>query len=54
MLRKLEKVFNYEAKKGLNDPETFLAAKDGEITDEILQAGFGDYNGAIKRKTEIR
>ncbi|MEC1824053.1 helix-turn-helix transcriptional regulator [Bacillus paralicheniformis] len=27
-----------EAKKILNDPKTFIAARDGEVTDEIVQA----------------
>ncbi|PAE66221.1 transcriptional regulator [Bacillus subtilis] len=34
----LDRTYKEQAKKVLNDPETFLAAKDGEVTDEILQA----------------
>ncbi|TWM12079.1 helix-turn-helix domain-containing protein [Bacillus licheniformis] len=33
-----DKIFEDEAKKILNDPKTFLAARDGEITQEILDA----------------
>lgn len=33
-----DKIFGDEAKKILNDPKTFLAARDGEITQEILDA----------------
>jgi len=33
-----EKIINEKAKKILNDPKTFIAARDGEVTDEILQA----------------
>lgn len=33
-----DKIFADEAKKILNDPKTFLAARDGEITQEILDA----------------
>ncbi|MFL0477955.1 HTH-type transcriptional regulator Xre [Bacillus licheniformis] len=33
-----EKIFTDEAEKILNDPKTFLAARDGEVTQEILDA----------------
>ncbi|MED2978248.1 helix-turn-helix transcriptional regulator [Bacillus swezeyi] len=33
-----EKIFIDEAKKILNDPKTFIAARDGEVTQEILDA----------------
>ncbi|EWH21213.1 MULTISPECIES: helix-turn-helix domain-containing protein [Bacillus] len=33
-----EKIFEDEAKKILNDPKTFLSARDGEVTQEILDA----------------
>ncbi|MBJ3881079.1 transcriptional regulator, partial [Salmonella enterica subsp. enterica serovar Typhimurium] len=33
-----DKSFKDEAKKILNDPKTFLAARDGEVTQEILDA----------------
>ncbi|MCY8918092.1 helix-turn-helix domain-containing protein [Bacillus atrophaeus] len=33
-----KKVFEEEAKKIINDPDTFIAARDGNVTDEILEA----------------
>lgn len=33
-----DKIFEDEAKRILSDPKTFLAARDGEITQEILDA----------------
>ncbi|MGR3287141.1 helix-turn-helix domain-containing protein [Bacillus sonorensis] len=33
-----DKIFEDEAKRILNDPKTFLAARDGEVTQEILDA----------------
>nr|WP_249219914.1 helix-turn-helix transcriptional regulator [Bacillus licheniformis] len=33
-----DKIFEDEAKRILNDPKTFIAARDGEITQEILDA----------------
>ncbi|WP_445429720.1 helix-turn-helix domain-containing protein [Bacillus atrophaeus] len=33
-----EKIFADEAKKIVNDPDTFIAARDGNVTDEILEA----------------
>ncbi|MER1260578.1 helix-turn-helix domain-containing protein [Bacillus sp. C3(2022)] len=33
-----DKIFEDEAKKILNDPKTFLSARDGEVTQEILDA----------------
>ncbi|EHA31172.1 hypothetical protein BSSC8_16150 [Bacillus subtilis subsp. subtilis str. SC-8] len=45
-----EKVFQDEAKKVLNDPETFLAAKDGEVTDEILQAALEIITEQLKER----
>ncbi|MDO3661438.1 MULTISPECIES: transcriptional regulator SknR [Bacillus] len=45
-----EKEFQDEAKKVLNDPETFLAAKDGEITDEILQAALEIITEQLKER----
>ncbi|MEC0552278.1 helix-turn-helix transcriptional regulator [Bacillus haynesii] len=33
-----DKILEDEAKKILNDPKTFIAARDGEITQEILDA----------------
>ncbi|MCY9434197.1 helix-turn-helix domain-containing protein [Bacillus haynesii] len=33
-----EKIFTEKAEKILNDPKTFMAARDGEVTDEIVQA----------------
>ncbi|MCY8438574.1 MULTISPECIES: helix-turn-helix domain-containing protein [Bacillus] len=33
-----DKFFKDEAKRILNDPKTFIAARDGEITQEILDA----------------
>lgn len=34
----------------LNDPETFLAAKDGEVTDEILQAALEIITEQLKER----
>ncbi|MEK4267031.1 helix-turn-helix domain-containing protein [Bacillus sp. FSL W8-0940] len=33
-----DKIFEDEAKRILSDPKTFLAARDGEVTQEILDA----------------
>ncbi|CAI8808550.1 MULTISPECIES: helix-turn-helix domain-containing protein [Bacillus] len=33
-----DKIFEDEAKRILNDPKTFLAARNGEVTQEILDA----------------
>ncbi|MDA1477523.1 helix-turn-helix domain-containing protein [Bacillus changyiensis] len=33
-----EKVYTEEAKKILNDPKFFIAARDGKVTDEIVDA----------------
>ncbi|KYC82627.1 helix-turn-helix domain-containing protein [Bacillus sp. FSL W8-0445] len=33
-----DKFFKDEAKRILNDPKTFIAARDGEVTQEILDA----------------
>ncbi|WP_412095270.1 helix-turn-helix domain-containing protein [Bacillus inaquosorum] len=45
-----EKEFQDQAKKVLNDPETFLAAKDGEVTDEILQAALEIITEQLKER----
>ncbi|MER1249811.1 helix-turn-helix domain-containing protein [Bacillus sp. C10(2022)] len=45
-----EKTINEEAKKILNDPKTFIAARDGEVTDEILQAALEIITEQLKNK----
>ncbi|MCY8409017.1 helix-turn-helix domain-containing protein [Bacillus haynesii] len=45
-----EKIINEEAKKILNDPKTFIAARDGEVTDEIVQAALEIIAEQLKNK----
>ncbi|WP_340639582.1 helix-turn-helix transcriptional regulator [Bacillus atrophaeus] len=35
---KQERIYTEEAKKIISDPDTFIAARDGNVTDEILEA----------------
>lgn len=39
-----------DAKKVLNEPETFLASKDGEVTDEISQAALEIITEQLKER----
>ncbi len=47
---KSSNIITDDAKKVLNDPETFLAAKDGEVTDEILQAALEIITEQLKER----
>ncbi|CAN2247250.1 helix-turn-helix domain-containing protein [Bacillus vallismortis] len=47
---KSSNIITDDAKIVLNDPETFLAAKDGEVTDEILQAALEIITEQLKER----
>ncbi|MCY7835251.1 helix-turn-helix domain-containing protein [Bacillus haynesii] len=45
-----DKIYTEEAKKILNDPKSFIAARDGEVTDEIIQAALEIITEQLKER----
>ncbi|MCY9215833.1 helix-turn-helix domain-containing protein [Bacillus haynesii] len=45
-----DKIYTEEAKKILSDPKSFIAARDGEVTDEIIQAALEIITEQLKER----